>query len=143
MGILNRLFNRTAKVASGAMTDEEALKIINAYGKALLDLKSSYGDVSELPYPKDRIKEALIHGIKQGDDPKFREQLKGAYITLAQWQAGFGARRAAAETDVDMKDPTKAAARILGSGGDFLKIPQEIGAEADLLMADLKARGLA
>jgi len=36
-----------------------------------------------------------------------------------------------------------AAARILASGGDFLKVPQEVAAEAALLVADLKARGLA
>jgi hypothetical protein len=63
---------------------------------------------------------------------------------LAAWQAGLGARRAAAElTNEDLKDPSKAMARILGSGGDFLKIPQEIAAEADLLMAELKALEMA
>ena len=63
---------------------------------------------------------------------------------LADWQAGLGARRAAAElTNEDLKDPSKAMARILGSGGDFLKIPKEIAAEADLLMAELKALEMA
>jgi hypothetical protein len=73
-----------------------------------------------------------------------REQTKGAYITLADWQPGFAARRGAAELSAeDFEDPAKAMARIQGSGGDFLKLPQEVAAEGELLMADLKAHGLA
>jgi hypothetical protein len=130
--------------ASGPMTNDESVKIISAYGKALMDRKSLYGDISELPYAKERIKEALIHGIKRGDDPKLGEQLKGAYITLSEWQAGFGSRRDAAElTEEDLKDSAKALARIQGSGEDFLKLPEEVAAEAALLMADLKALEIA
>jgi hypothetical protein len=97
MRVFDRLFGRTRKTIPGPMTDEEAMKIINAYGKALMDRKSSYGDASELPHAKTRIKEALIHGIKESDDPQFREQLKSAYIALAEWQPGFGSRRVSAE----------------------------------------------
>jgi hypothetical protein len=86
------------------MTDGEATKIISAYGKALRDRKSLYGDLSELPYSKERIKEALIFVIRKGGNPKFREQLRGAYITPAEWQAGFGSRRGAVEfTEEEMK----------------------------------------
>ena len=144
MGIFNGFFSRSPKATPAPMTDDESIRIINAYGKALMDRKSSYGDVSELPYEKERIKEAIMHGIKEAGDPTFREQLKGAYITLAEWQPGFAARRDAAElTQEDLKDPAKAMAFIQASGDDFLKIPQEIGSEADLLMAELKASGLA
>jgi hypothetical protein len=118
MGIFDRLFSRPRNSGSGPMTDYEAVKVINTYGKALIEHKSAYGDLSELPHRKERIKEALIHRIKAGGDPKFREQLKGAYIALAQWQLGFAARRAAAElTEEDLKDPTKTAARMLTMGG--------------------------
>jgi hypothetical protein len=126
------------------MTHDEAVKIISAYGRALMNRKSSYGDVSELPYAKERIKEALIHGIKLADDPTVRENLKSGYITLAQWQAGFAARRASAElTAEDLKDPSKALARIEAGGDEFLNLPEEVAAEAQLLMADLKALGVA
>jgi hypothetical protein len=144
MGIFKRMFRQAATAPSAPMTDADSIKIISAYGKALLDRKSSYGDESELPYRKEQIKEALIIGIKQTRDPRLREQLKGAYITLAEWQAGFGRRRAAAElTDEELKDPTKAMKRILDSGEDFLKLPDEVAAEAALLLADLKAQGFA
>jgi hypothetical protein len=43
MGIFDRLFGRAAKTTSAPMTDDEAIKIINAYGKAITDRKSQYG----------------------------------------------------------------------------------------------------
>jgi hypothetical protein len=90
MGIFERLFGNSKH--SKLMTDDEAMKIINAYGKAMMDRKTAYGELSALPYPKDRIKEAIIHGIKAGDDPKFRDQLRTGYVLLAEWQSGFGNR---------------------------------------------------
>jgi len=142
--MFHRLFGRTAVAAKAPMTDAESVNIITAYGKALLDRKSSYGDISELPYAKERIKEALIIGIKRTRDSKLREQLKGAYIMLAEWQAGYGSRRTAAElTDEELRDPTKAMKRLMDSRGDFLKFPEEVAAEAALLMADLQTQGLA
>ena len=88
--------------------------------------------------------EALIHGIKEADDPRFREQLEGAYMSLSEWQVGFGKRRASAElTDEELKDPAKALARITAAAGDFLKVPQEVAVEAAQLQADLKTRELA
>jgi hypothetical protein len=100
--------------------------------------------MSELPYAKEQIKEALICGIQKTGDHKLREQLTGAYITLSHWQARFASRRAAVElTEEELRDPAKALARIQGSGDDFVKLPEEVAAEAALLMADLKGRGLA
>ena len=49
MSIVNRLFGRNSNKTSGPMTDDEAMKIINAYGKALINRKSSYGELSDLP----------------------------------------------------------------------------------------------
>ena len=76
MGIFDRLFRRTAKSKSGSIAHDEAIRIINAYAKALADRKSSYGDPSELPYPKERIKQALIYGIQFAEDSAVREHLK-------------------------------------------------------------------
>jgi hypothetical protein len=125
------------------MTDAEAVKIINAYGKAIMDRKTQFGELSDLPYPKERIKQAIIHGIKEGDDPKVREQLKAAYVTLAEWQAEFGSRAGALDfTAEELRDPTKAAAKIVTIGDDFVKVPEEVAAEAALLLAELKALAL-
>jgi hypothetical protein len=143
MGIFNRLFAGRAGAASHGMTDAEAVKIINAYGKAIMDRKWQYGELSDLPYPKERIKQAIIHGIREGDDPKFREQLKAAYVTLADWQVGFGnGSRELNLTPEELRDPVKAAAKVLAMGDDFREAPRQVAEEGDLLLAELKALGL-
>jgi hypothetical protein len=143
MGILNRLFGGRSGVEPRGMTDDEAVKIINAYGKAMMDKKSQFGELSDLPYPKTLIKEAIVHGIRVGDNPRFREQLKAAYIALSDWQAGFGSRPGAGElTAEELRDPAKAMARITAMADDFAKVPEEVAAEAALLQAELKALGV-
>lgn len=76
---------------SGPMTDDKAMQIINAYGKAMMDRKGPFGDLSALPHPKARSKEVLIHGIKEADALVSRTT-KAAYIALSEWQEGFEAR---------------------------------------------------
>jgi hypothetical protein len=138
MGIFERLFGKS----TGLMTDGEAMKIINAHGKAMMDKKSAFGELSALPYPKARIKEAIIHGIKEADDPKFPEQLRTAYIALSEWQVGFGSRRGPGQlTAEELGDPAKAMARIAAAGEDFLRLPKEVAAEVVLLQAELKLHG--
>jgi hypothetical protein len=142
MSIFDRLFRKAAIARSTRMTDDDAMKIINAYGKAMMDRTSAYSEVSALPFPKSRIKEALIHGIKEGDDPKFREQLKAAYVALAEWQAGLGDRRRPGElTPEELADPAKAMAQITADP-DWLKVPETVAAEATMLHTELKALGL-
>jgi hypothetical protein len=136
VGFLARLFSKSNDDQTNRITDAEATRIIQAYGKALMDCVGVYGDVAQLPYPKARIKEALIHGMRTTDDPKFREQLKGAFMTLAQWQAG--ASKGPGEfSDEELKDPQKALARA--SSPDFLKIPETVSVEAKALLAELNA----
>ena len=143
MGVFERLFGRSKGAAQRPMSDGEAMKIINAYGKAMMDRKSPFGEASDLPYPKARIKEAIVHGIREGDDPKFREQLKAAYVALSEWQAGFGSRAGAIDLSAkELSNPIKAAAKIAAMGDDIVKVPQEVAAEAALLHAELKALGV-
>jgi hypothetical protein len=78
-----------------------------------------------------------------GDDPKFREQLRASYVALSEWQVGFGGRRSPGElTAEEFGDPAKAMAWIAAAGENFLKVPEEVAAEAALLQAELKALGI-
>jgi hypothetical protein len=142
MGLLSRLFTKGTNDRPRPITDAEAVKIIRAYGKAIVDRNSAFADLSALPYPKSRIKQALIHGIRTTDDRSFREQLKAAYVTLSEWQPGLGNRAAAGEfTEEELRDPAKAMKRALQD--DFLKVPEAVAAEANALLAELKTLGLA
>lgn len=77
------------------LTLEEATEIIENYG-SILETQSPapdrWLDVSKLPYPKDRIKEALIIGLSATTDSDMKEQLKIGYLKLASWQDGVGDR---------------------------------------------------
>jgi hypothetical protein len=131
-------FTAEPNAAAVPMSNAEAFTITSAYGTLLADRGTSFGDVRELPYDKERIKQALIHRIRAGKDPKERELLRAAYVMLADFQPGLGNRRSAELTADDLKDPSKAAARFLANGDDFTRVSREVAAEAGSLMADLK-----
>lgn len=128
---------KSPDLPSTGMTDAESVKIISAYGNAILSNGSAYGDSHALPYPKARIKEALIIGIRKTSDPRLREQLKGAYVALAGWQAGASGAEFTAE---ELQDPKGAIARVLEP--DFVGAPESVSAEAKALLAELVALGL-
>ncbi len=143
MGIFDRLFGRATGALPKSMTDNEAMKVINAYGKAIMEKKSVFGDLSALPYPKARIKEAIIHGIKESDDPKFREQLKAAYVALAEWQQGSGDQSGLGDLISDeVADPAKAMARVAADRGGLLRLSEQVAKEATSLHAELQALGI-
>jgi hypothetical protein len=143
MGIFAQLFGNGVKAESGPMTDSEAMRIINAYGGAMVDRTCNYFELSSLPYPKTRIKEAIIHSLKEGGDPKNRELLKIGYLALAEWQVGFGSRIRPGElTAEEIADPTKAMARIASSNSDWTNVPEQVATESAMLSAELKALSL-
>jgi hypothetical protein len=43
-------------------------------------------DVSTLPYPKERIKQALLTALKLMPPGAAREQLKSGFVILGDWQ---------------------------------------------------------
>lgn len=75
------------------MTPRMAVAIIQEFGAVLENKAPAPGcvaDVTKLPFPKERIKEALIFGLRSNADPKMKEMLKVAYIELANWQPRVG-----------------------------------------------------
>jgi hypothetical protein len=73
--------------------DEEPVSIVQAYSKVLQDQAPAAGcvaDLKKLPYPKSKIKAALITVLRMTDDPKIKEALRIGYIYLSSWQDGVG-----------------------------------------------------
>ena len=103
-----------------------------------------YSDASELPFPKPAIKAALVFAIKESDDPTIREQLKAAYVMLADWQDGIGPGPHSFEfSPAELADPMTAAKRIAAAGRAFTeKIPAKAAAEGQALLNELKSLGL-
>ena len=93
MGILKKLFGAGSAATLNSMSEQEAKKIIQAYGAVLQTKAPTPGcvaDVSKLPYPKEKIKAALLIGLKATSDQQMKEMLKVGYIQLADWQEGVG-----------------------------------------------------
>jgi hypothetical protein len=121
----------------------EVEKIVHAYAAAVLSRKSTISDASELPYPKAKIKAALIVAMLVTKDAKMREQLKSSFVSLADWQEGIGPGPHAFETTkADLDDPMAAAKRVAAAGPSFTAIPATVAAEAGALLDELRALGV-
>ncbi len=75
------------------MPVEEMNKIVQDYGSAMVSCGPPPGgvaDVSKLPYPKSKIKKAIIQALQTVDAPEMATSLKGGYTQLSDWQEGVG-----------------------------------------------------
>ncbi len=93
MSFLKRLFGGGGTTTPATMSEQKAEEVIQTYGAALETKAETPGrvaDISELPFPKGKIKEALIIGLKTTNDQEVKEMLKVGYIQLADWQEGVG-----------------------------------------------------
>jgi hypothetical protein len=137
VGLFARLFRRsTPPSATRQFSVDDIEKIVHAYSSVLSSRKSMISDASELPYPKPQIKAALIAAITTAQDAKMREQLKAAFVSLADWQEGVGAGPYSFETTVKM------AKRIAASGPSLTEISAKVTAEGQALLDELKLFGL-
>ena len=147
MGILKKLFGGGSATTSPAMSRQTAEKIIQAYGAVLQTQAPTPGcvaDTSKLPFPKEKIKAALIIGLKATTDQQTKEMLKVGYIQLADWQEGVG------ETDqgldlskMDLNDdPVKLAQEVVAQGSGREKWQPAVQAEQEKLEQELVDLGL-
>ena len=94
MGILSKIFGDSDKnKPSVPMTQQEAVEIIQRYGAVMehqSPIPGCVADVSQLPYMKEQIKEALVIGLKANTDPQMKKTLIISYLQLADWQEGVG-----------------------------------------------------
>lgn len=149
MGLLDRIFGRpkAKKYASGEMTLEAAKTIVQGYGAVLESSAPAPGcvaDIRGLPYPKERIKQALVFALRVTQELQVREQLKVAYISLADWQEGVGGDTVGIDlTDMDPSaDPLEVAKRIASQGDVMKKWTPVVQAEQGELKSELQTLGL-
>ncbi len=117
MGIFKSIFGADKK-SEVRITPEMAEKIINAFGVVLEKESPTTGcvkDVSRLPYPKEKIKQALIVGLRSVTDRQIKEYLKMAYISLADWQDGVGEKTLGLSTSkLDLNQSIETLAEEIG-----------------------------
>jgi hypothetical protein len=136
MGILSRLLNRAPKAPP-----MDVREIARAYGAVLASRKSMYADASALPYPKRTIKSALIAALSVIEDAQTREDLKAAYVMLAEFQEGIGAGPYPWELSATDSEGVDAIKRIVDAGSSFTEMPGKVAAESQALLDELKALG--
>jgi len=149
MGLLDCVFGRTKTESSdaGAMPPAVAEKIVQDYGAVLGSAAPAPGcvaDARKLPYPKERIKQALVFALRMTKEPQMREQLKVGYISLSDWQEGVGDATVGIDlTNLDPNaDPVDLAKRITSQGAAAEKWLPKVKAEQEALKAELQKLGL-
>ncbi len=80
------LHQKQATDMTESMSAQEAQRIFNAYIAAMAAPGGVVRDLTTLPYPKERIKQALLSAIRRTPPGKDREALRDAYATLGHWQ---------------------------------------------------------
>ena len=147
MGILKKLFSSGSATTPVTMSGQEAEKIIQAYGAVLQTQAPAPGcvvDTIKLPFPKEKIKTALIFGLKGTDDQQTKEMLKIGYIQLAEWQEGVGEIDIGLDlSNMDLNDdPVKLAEQVSAQGSDHEKWQPIVKAEQERLKQELVDLGL-
>lgn len=90
-GVANKLADR--RQSHSIQSGNEAERIVQAYGEFLetnAPTPGTVADISKLPFPKEKIKQALLYAIKTSDDSELVSAMKTTYILLADWQEGVG-----------------------------------------------------
>jgi hypothetical protein len=150
MGLIKKLFGGKKRQESGlesVMTPSLAEKIIQDYDAILQSsapLPGCVADVSKLPHPRERIKEALVVDLESVTDPQMKESLKIGYLQLADWQEGVGESDVGIHlTETDLSDdPMKQAERIMNQHAEAKKWVEIVKAEQKALEAELRDKGL-
>ena len=126
---------------------DDFLEIVQKYGRTLefdAPTPGSVADLNKLPYPKQKIKEALIQAMKITSDPQIKDHLKIAFISLADWQEGVGGE----DIGFDFSKPDfpqdiiKRAERTSEIGDEVMKWMQISELERQQLTAELERLSL-
>ena len=147
MGLFSSLIDavRGGKVKP-EMTVAHAELIVAAYGAILGSgpVPGAVADVSELPFPKEIIKQAVLLLLRTKGDPKLREHLKSGFIMLADWQSGVGPVRLGVDfTKFDLTQDAMVLAKRHKADADAAEKWLAVAkAEQELLVKELQALGL-
>ena len=148
MSLLDRLLGRKSLTSPAAdtMPPDAATRIIQEYGAVLRESAPGPGciaDVRNLPHSKERIKQALVFGLRVTKDPELREQLKFGYLSLADWQEEVGPNNLGIDpTNWDpAADPMQLAKQISAQGELLEKWKPLVRAEQEALEIELKQLG--
>lgn len=144
MGLFSRLFGNQPTVPSSSNTPPNV--VVAEFG-ALLGTRAPapgcVADATELPYPKEEIKRAILVILTETTDSQLREHLKFTYVSLADWQAGVGPTHQGLDaTKLDRTVPVADLLNEIGARGEETKKWKTIvKAEEEALITELRELG--
>ena len=144
---LKRIFGNPKETSDAQRLVSAASSLVAAYGEALevhANSGSMFSDTSALPAEKETIKAALKLLLRVSTDSQKSEQLRAAYLMLADFQPGIGDQILA--LDVGEPPPHDGdvqgyAARVVEQMDNLQMWQTKAGAELDVLLAELQAEG--
>jgi hypothetical protein len=105
----------------------QAELIISAYGKTLEYLAPNPGSVSDdkkLPFPKAKIKAAIVLALRSTQDKNQQARLVDCYLHLASFQSGVGSRNIG--LDLSTIDASKLSdADVMSLGATIIESTEE------------------
>lgn len=129
-------------IVVSSMTVEQARQIVVAYG-AVLGSAGVIADEDELPFSKAAIKQAILMVAPFASSSEARRSLRRAYLALADFLPGVGARPILRARDDE--DPAASAEQIAAFMTELekkLKWLNRSATEAQRLMRELRDAGL-
>lgn len=144
MGLFSRFFGNGPKPGSSSGTSPNV--VAADFGEVLATRAPSPGtvaDITELPYPKNEIKRAILLMLAVTTNSQLREHLKIAYFSLANWQVGVGPTHQGLDiTKLDLTKPISDLAKEMVARGDQMQKWQKIAeAEQEALISELRQLG--
>ncbi len=126
---------------------QEAEKIIQSYGALLAESSPSSGtiaDSSKLPYPKQKIRQAILLAIGAVQDTQQKEMLKIGFLQLADFQEGVGEHLVGidiSKMDVGNTDVEELARQVLSQSDGYEKWRHVVHEEREALKTELQNAG--
>ena len=145
MGFFSRFFgNKSEKPSSSGVSPNVIVAEFGAFWGTRAPAPGCVADATELPYPKEEIKQAILVMLTETNDSQLREHLKFAYVSLADWQAGVGPTHQGLDiTKLDRSVPAPDLLNAVGTGGEEMhKWQPLVKAEQEALIDELRQRGL-
>jgi hypothetical protein len=128
-------------------SNTDFVRVVQAYGKVLetsAPVSGTVADAEQLPYSKQKIKEAIVAALRSTDDLQTKEHLKVSYIQLSDWQEGVGKPDQGLDVStLDMNQDVESLAKVVveqSSGSEkWTAIAQK---EQEILKQELQELGL-
>jgi hypothetical protein len=149
---MNSPDERSATPALPALEQKPSPEQVDLITRAFLRIFEAYAhpgafvaDESDLPFPKARIDQALLHSLKRTSDEPTRRKLGLAYLSLADWQPRVGRLLSKGQLSAEASGKLNASQiqQLAAQFSELMKWERIVAEERESRADNLKALALA